>query len=136
MADLMQILYPLPDARRTPVSLLRWWESRRWFYNKVVGVTGTITLAGLFVLAPDRSQVLEQPGWLLGVLAYGVLANGFYTGGWLVEMAARWLWGREAPAMGPLLYRQGLIFSVGLTLFPLVIGILLTVAKVILSVIQ
>jgi hypothetical protein len=131
----MQVLYPLPDVRRTPLSLLRWWESRRGFYNKVVGATGLITLSGLFVLAPDRSLALAEPGWVLVVMAYGVLANAFYTGGWLLEVVAVRLWGRDAPVMGPLLYRQGLIFSVGLTLFPLVIGILLTVARVILAVV-
>ena len=136
MADLMEILYPVPDVRRKPLSLLRWWESRRWFYNRVVGATGLITLGGLFVLAPERAQMWQEPGWLLLVAAYAVIANGLYTAGWLIEVVAGRLWGREAPVMGPMLYRQGLIFSVGLTLFPLAIGILLTVARVIFALIR
>jgi hypothetical protein len=130
VSDLAEILYPLPDARRTPLTLLRWWESRRLFYNKVVGATGLFTLVGVFLLVPGRGELMAPQAALM-VLAYGVMANACYSLGWMVEMVARWVWGREAPAMGPLLYRQGLIFSVGLTLFPLGIAILITVVRVV-----
>jgi hypothetical protein len=117
------------------MTLLRWWESRRLFYNKVVGATGLLTLAGVFLLLPGRGELMAPQAALM-VLAYGVMANVCYSLGWTVEMVARWVWGREAPVMGPLLYRQGLIFSVGLTLFPLGIAILITVLRVLFALVS
>jgi hypothetical protein len=133
MGSLTERLFPLPDWRRTPFSLLHWWESRRWFYNKAVGSAGLITLTGVFLLHPAREQMLE-PAVALVVLAYGVVANACYTLGWLAEMVARLLWGRKAPDMGPLLFREGLIFSVGLTLFPLLVAVLFTIVRAVLGV--
>jgi hypothetical protein len=126
MSALVERLYPMPDLRRTPLSTLRWWESRRLFYNAVVGSTGLVTLAGFMLFAgPPESP--WQP--LLAAGLYGAAANFFYTAGWGIEMVARLVWGRKAPAMGPLLFRQGLIFSVGLTLFPLMIATVFTLAR-------
>ena len=48
--------------------------------------------------------------------------------GWLAELLARAAWGTRAPNMGPLLYRQGFIFSIGLTLLPILGAGMLTVA--------
>ena len=124
----MDVLYPLPVVRRGPVGLLRWWESRRLVYNKVVGATGVFTLAGVFVIMPDRSE-LFGPELVMVVGMYGLMANVCYSLGWLTEMLARRVWGADAPEMGPLLFRQGLIFSVGLTLFPLGLAILLAVLR-------
>jgi hypothetical protein len=135
VSQLVEALYPLPDIRRTPLSLLRWWESRRLFYNKVVGAAGLVTLAGVSVLSLLPPHPLPiGPGMLVGAAMYGVLANGCYSLGWLVEMAARRLWGRQAPDVGPLLFRQGLIFSVGLTLLPLLIATFLWVLRVVVTI--
>jgi hypothetical protein len=41
------------------------------------------------------------------------------------------MWGRSAPDLGPLLFRQGLIFSVGLTLFPLLLSVFLWMARMV-----
>ena len=45
MGQLVEILYPLPDRRRTALSNLVWWESKRLTYNKAVGGAGLVTLA-------------------------------------------------------------------------------------------
>jgi hypothetical protein len=136
MSQLVEALYPLPDLRRTPLSSLRWWESRRLFFNKVVGATGLVTLAGVSVISllPPHPVPFSLLPVLAGSVVYGVLANGCYSAGWLLEMAARKLWGRQAPDLGPLLFRQGLIFSVGLTLFPLLIASLLWVARIVVGI--
>lgn len=128
MTSLVDALYPVPDYRRTPLSLLRWWESRRWLYNKAVGAAGLMTLAGLIALHPDRGD-LFAPGLALAVLVYGGMANVCYTLGWVAELVAKLVWGREAPDVGPLLFREGLIFSVGLTLFPLLLVVLFAVGR-------
>ena len=134
MSQLVEVLYPLPDIRRTPLSLLRWWESRRLTYNKAVGAAGLVTLTGFSIMAllpPNPMPVSNLPALAVGAAVYGILANGCYSLGWLAELAARRLWGRRAPDVGPLLFRQGLIFSVGLTLLPLLLAVLIWVLRVV-----
>jgi hypothetical protein len=137
MTSLIERLYPLPDYRRTPLSLLRWWESRRLLYNKIVGATGVATLGGLWTLSalPPISEPLPLSFAMGGALVYGLMANLCYTMGWGVEIVARLLWGRDAPDMGPVLFRQGLIFSVGLTVLPLFVMTIAWIVQVVLAVV-
>lgn len=137
MSQLVDALYPLPDIRRTPLSSLRWWESRRLFYNKVVGATGLVTLAGVSLLSllPPHPTPMSPLPMLVAAAVYGVLANGCYSAGWLLDLLARKVWGRQAPDLGPILFRQGLIFSVGLTLFPLLLMSLLWVARIVAAIV-
>ena len=132
MNSLVDRLYPLPDYRRTPFTLLRWWESRRLLYNGIVGATGVLTLSGVWLVSalPPLSDPLPLRVALTGAVIYAVLANLCYTLGWGVDLLARWLWGRQAPDLGPVLFRQGLIFSVGLTVLPLFVFVLAWVANV------
>ena len=119
MTALTRILFPLPDYRRTPWTLLRWWESRRLTYNVAVGGAGLVTLGfvALFGVLPPG---LPAPVFVLrGIVVYAVLANLGYCLGWLAELAMRSLWREEAPDAGPALFRQGLSFAVGLTLLPI-----------------
>ena len=133
MSSLVKVLYPLPDYRRTPLSTVRWWESRRLVFNKAVGAAGMMTLAGVSLVAalPPYAAGFVLPQLLVGAVLYGIAANGCYTLGWMVELLARRAWGRSAPDMGPLLFRQGLIFSVGLTLLPLLLIVLHWMARIV-----
>ncbi|WP_420124849.1 hypothetical protein [Longimicrobium sp.] len=137
MSSLVEVLYPLPDFRRTPLSTVRWWESRRLAFNKAVGGAGLVTLAGVsfFAALPPFSSVIPLPMMVMAAGVYGILANGCYTLGWVTELVARRMWGRSAPDMGPLLFRQGVIFSVGLTLLPLLLSVLLWVARIVAAVV-
>jgi hypothetical protein len=122
MSQLGELLFPLPDRRRTGWSILNWWESRRLVFNAFVGAAGLVTLVLVHLLLwlpphPIRVVVPWQP-----VVAYGVLANVCYTLGWLTEAGLQRLWGDDAPRVGPALFRQGLAFSVGLTLFPVALA--------------
>jgi hypothetical protein len=135
MSRLVDALYPAPDLRRTPISTLLWWESRRLTYNKAVGSAGLVTLTGCSLLLLVVGEGIVWHELLAGVVVYGVLANVCYTGGWLVELFARRVWGREAPYMGPWLFREGLIFSVGLTLFPLLVLTFITALHLVLRIV-
>jgi hypothetical protein len=137
VTSLIEQMYPLPDYRRTPLTLLRWWESRRPLYNRVVGGAGLITAAGVWLISalPPFAEPIPLLGILAGSVAYGVMANLFYTSGWLLEVLAVRMWGRGAPDLGPVLFRQGVIFSVGLTFFPLVLVAIAWVLQVITSLI-
>ena len=130
MSALVEVLYPMPEIRRSPLHLLFWWESRRLTYNRVVGSAGIFTLGALYLLHPDRAD-LFAPELAVAVLAYALLANACYTFGWMLELAAWSLWREQAPRMGPLLFREGLIFSVGLTLLPVLVFTVLRIVMVV-----
>jgi len=138
MSSLVEVLYPVPDMRRTPLSTVRWWESRRLAFNKAVGAAGLVTLAvgSLFAALPPHSQFLPLPFMLVGAAVYGLVANGCYTLGWVAELLARRVWGRRAPDIGPILFRQGLIFSVGLTLLPILVAVMAWVFRLVAMVVS
>ena len=128
MSALVEVLYPLPDVRRTPLSLLGWWESRRLAYNQVVGTAGLVTLAVAGTIGPEGGMPLSVMPQV--ALAYGLAANVCYSMGWALELLAQMIWGRQAPRVGPLLFRQGLIFSVGLTLLPVLLMVFFRMAMI------
>jgi hypothetical protein len=112
------VLFPPADYRRTTLSTIAWWESRRGAFNLIVGITGLITLVALKVITNIPPAFPTPLGWQ-PVVAYGLLANVCYTFGWTIEVALRQIIGKRAPAIGPALFRQGIAFSVGLTLLPI-----------------
>ncbi len=120
MPSLTTVLFPAPALRRGPLELFRWWESRRLTFNVAVGGAGLVTL-GAFELLVRVPLHQTMPVPLLGVAAYGALANVCYSFGWIAESALqRWL-GRETYGLGPALWRYGLVYSVGLTLTPIAV---------------
>ena len=117
MSALARLLFPVPDVRRSTATLFGWWESRRLTYNLIVGGTGLVTLGvvhALSWLAPHLNMKVP----LAAVLAYGVLANICYTFGFALEALLQRIWGDDVAPIGPTLWRHGLTFSIGLTLFP------------------
>jgi len=89
-----------------------------------------------------RFEVDRVPGGqlfrfpLIGIAVYGLLANLCYCGGWAIEMTLNRLWGEKVAPVGPVLFRQGLIFSVGLSLLPIIIAGLGWIARVFLALIH
>jgi uncharacterized membrane protein len=118
MAALARLLYPLPDLRRSPATLLGWWERRRPAYNLVVGATGLLTLAVVEVITALTPGLHFQVP-LVAIVVYGMAANVCYSLGFFIELVLERLWGAEVAPVGPVLFRQGLLFSVGLTLLPI-----------------
>ena len=114
------VLFPLAAENRTTIGLLRWWESRRLAYNAIVGGAGIVTLGVVTVIASIPPGLPMGFNWR-PVVAYGILANLCYSVGWLLEAAAQSMWGPSCPKFGPALFRQGVAFSVGLTLLPIAV---------------
>ena len=133
MSQLVDFFYPLPASRRTAGAVIPWWESRRMAFNLIVGAAGcaTVALTTLMLSLPGNFGGGSPPLEFLlgGSVVYGILANLCYCLGPITELTMYRLWGSEAPRAGPALFRQGLIFSVGLTLFPIVLVGLGTVAR-------
>ena len=100
---------------RSAWSVVRWWEARRPVYNAVVGTAGLLTLGAAAVLEPFPN--LWFP--LGAALVYGTMANVCYTLGPVADLTLRKLLGDRAPAVGPVLFRYGFAFSLGLTLLPI-----------------
>jgi hypothetical protein len=112
------------------LDVIAWWERRRLFYNLVVGCTGLVTcflMISCGVIAEPlvgEAIGIPNPPILvpLSAVAYGVLANICYTGGWIAELLTRRLrpWA-YTPSLGVRLFRLGVKFSIGVTLFPAVL---------------
>jgi hypothetical protein len=119
LSALTRLLFPAPAEVRNTGAIFKWWESRRVTFNVVVGATGLVTLAAMKVLAILPPFSMSLPVFWPGVVAYGLLANLFYSFGFVTEAAMQRAWRDDTPRVGPPLFRQGLIFSVGLTLFPI-----------------
>ena len=69
-----------------------------------------------------------------GVVAFGLLANACYLLGPATEILIEKMWGREVLPTGPVLYRMGLTFSVGLALLPTLIVTIIWVAQVVFAI--
>jgi hypothetical protein len=122
MSGLARFLYPLPPASRAPLVRLVWWEQRRFRFNLAVGGAGlfTIGVASLLMALPPNGMVPWFPP--VAILVYGLMANVCYTAGWVLETLFNAWWGDQPPTIGPVLFRQGVIFSVGLTLLPIFVA--------------
>ncbi len=120
---LVRLLYPAPAERRTG-AIIKWWERRRLPYNLIVGASGLATL-GLNALVHGLSE-----GVVGAVVAVGVMANVAYTLGSIIEVTVNNVWGRKVLPVGPVLFRQGVLFSVGLTfVLPTIIIAIGAIAK-------
>ena len=118
MTALARLLFPLPAVRRSPETLLVWWETRRPAFNAIVGVSGILSLATIQLISWLPPHVAMGVPWQAVVL-YGVAANVCYSFGFLFEWLLDRMWGDDIAPVGPTLFRHGLVFGVGLTLLPI-----------------
>jgi hypothetical protein len=100
-------------------SVIKWWESRRPLYNLCVGAAGMVSLGtiGVLTLLTPANVQFHVP-WV-AILVYGALANASYTLGSVADIALRKVLGERAAPIGPVLFRYGFVFSLGLSLLPI-----------------
>jgi hypothetical protein len=116
-----------------PAHVVAWWELRRLPYNMIVGATAALSLAVFFAVAftCERSVgvPLGRPGppllVAIAIIAYGIVVNVFYTGGWILELLVAKLWHVSTPVFGPIAFTVGTAVSVVVTLVPAGLVILL-----------
>ena len=106
-----------PTLVRSPGRVVQWWERRRLAYNLIVGATGLGTLGYATLVSGLVRGNWNVAPWQL-IVAYGLAANACYSLGWVAELAVERFLKRPVYGLGPALFRHGLVFSVGLTLFP------------------
>ena len=103
-----------------------WWESRRIPYNLIVGAAGIasaiVMLITGFVTEHVIGEAIGVPGSplfaIVAVIVYGLMANICFTGGWILELLSRHIWGTRPEAFGEIAFTWGLLCSVLLTLVP------------------
>jgi hypothetical protein len=109
------------------LEIIEWWESRRVFYNLVLVLVG---MAGVFLmllcgvlaelLVGEAIGIPDGPILVpFGAIAFGFLANVFYTGGWIAELLlSKFKHDRNTNVFGVRAFRLGVKFSIFITLFP------------------
>jgi hypothetical protein len=119
----------LMGAMKQAWDTIRWWEVRRIVFNLVVLATGLLSLLVFGFIGSEVLGNVDIGDPFLEVVAYGLLANFFYTFGWIAEIL--WGWGDTARTSlrRPMVFRLGLIFSAGLTLLPAVIVTLMWILR-------
>jgi len=108
--------------------IIKWWELRRIQYNAimlVIGVPSVLVYWNMFSkYAADPADDGIFPG--LMPIFVGLVANFFYTSGWITECAVRALKGKGAPKLGPILFALGLVFSIFVVSLPAISALELT----------
>ena len=111
--------------------VIAWWESRRIPYNLIVGATG-IAFAIVMLLMGCLTQhfvgeAIDAAGSplfeIIAVILYGIMANICFTGGWILELLSRRIWGARAEAFGEIAFTWGTLCSVLLTLVPAALAV-------------
>ncbi len=133
MSTLTEFLFAAPASRST-TAIIAWWERRRLAYNAAVGAAGLVSLGTVAFASTVMGEDAIFPDALILVAVFGVMANICYFLGPATELLFEKLWGRRVLPTGPMLYRMGLTFSVGLALFPTQLTVMLMVARVVLAV--
>jgi hypothetical protein len=83
-----------------------WWEKRRLIYNLIVGATGVVCII-ILSLFPFL-ELID----LAGIVIYGIVANMFYSLGFLIEIASRYYFKSKMDFTE----RRKTLFGIGLTL--------------------
>ena len=118
----MSWLFGVPPEPRSVWSIIGWWELRRLLYNLALGLVGGVSFV-LFLVFSSLLGQLDPPDNdvdFLVIPVVVVLANMAYTGGWVVELLVRLIWGDRYPHLGPKLLKLGLLLTLNVVLLPAV----------------
>jgi hypothetical protein len=91
-----------------PLRVFGWWEIRRIPYNLLVGATGVLSSVMCLITGAlcehyvgDPIGIPDPPVFaIVAVIAYGVMANVCYTGGWVAELVVQKIWPGKEVTLG------------------------------------
>ncbi len=124
-------IFSTPPFKRPWYCVIFWWEIRRIPYNLIVGVCGFLSLLILAIAdeLPPKLSFEQRDLEPLSFIFFAILANIFFTGGWLFEFIARKLWEEKAGSFGPIAFSLGLIFSMFLAFLPGILNFLFWIIR-------
>jgi hypothetical protein len=126
---LRQPLFSRNRVPERPWDVISWWESRRIPYNIIVGAAGIASGLIILITAYVTEHMIgvaiglpDPPIFaIIAAVLYGVMANLCFTGGWILELLIRRIWGERTDAFGEIAFTWGTLGSVILTLLPAVV---------------
>ena len=119
----MNWLFAVPEAERTNLSVILWWEKRRLAYNAIIGLYGicSVALFFTFIELSGKLQSGEDAVEPLGLFLAPFAINFCYTAGWIVELCVRVLGPDHKVVLGPQLMKLGIGFSLFVASLPTLI---------------
>lgn len=124
-----RLFAPLSYKPQEAMNIISWWESRRLFYNVIVGLAGCVSLVFLRFLCMNHIFDASPLGGVLlmlwGTFCVAVMANVCYTAGCICDSFARYFWKDKAESFGPILFSLGLIFSLMVVALPIFASVVL-----------
>ena len=143
LVRLLRVLSDTPLFRRVKPpqnqrEIIGWWEARRIPYNLFVGGAGVLAsiviLATGFITEHFTGEAIGIPDpplfAVLAVMAYGVMANVCFTGGWILELISRRVWNERADAFGEIAFMWGTLGSMVLTLLPAAVIVVFGIIRI------
>lgn len=113
-------IFSTPPAGRSWQAKILWWEVRRIPYNLILGICG---IASILIMEtafdlPPSLPFAERDWEPFSIIIFAVLANIFYTAGWIVELLIQNQPHENIKSFAPRYYYKGLVFSVWLAFLP------------------
>ena len=107
------------EDNRPWYKVLLWWEFRRLLYNFLLIVLGFIALTILSFIVKDLWTFFSPPiFFFMWTGAFIILANVFYTSGWIFQLITRKSNNRFIQKATPRIFLYGIAFSFLIQLIP------------------
>ena len=118
-----------PTELKSAREIIGWWETQRITFNLVLAIVGLISALVVICISIASYEIYKSDFGmpdpplfaLIAIIIYGVLANIFYTGGWVLELLVHAIWPNQSNNFGNRAYFYGFVFSLILTISPAVI---------------
>jgi hypothetical protein len=102
-------LFARPKAPQTWVSIVKWWEARRLYYNLILLIVPAQIL--IFHWSAFNSLTNRRQAIILYLLLFQLPANVWYTAGWVVDLFLKKALRRTTPGFAPWAFAAGIVFS-------------------------
>lgn len=110
------------------INIVLWWEFRRILYNFLLIIFGIFSLILLSLIVKDLWSFFSPPiVFYVWIVFFLLLANIFYTSGWIFQLITRRTSNKFITCLQPKLFIYGLIFSFCVILTPTIFAGIYTI---------